>query len=327
MRRLLIAVIVVAVLYGGYWFVGARAVEGGARDALAELEAQGWAVRYSALDTRGFPSRFDTTVTDLQIEHPSGDLIYAAPFLQAFALSYQPNKIIAAFPNRQSITIAGTDYMIGSEGLRASAAVKPNAGLSFDAATVAAQMLSVATDVASLRSGPAVVALRAAELPKTYDAYLGIERITLPDDLWQQMFPHGALPLSIERVTLNATATLDQELNRAAFETEQPPALTALTLENASVAWGKVVVSAQGELAIDQLGIPTGRITVTARNWETLLQRLENLGIIAPDVAKTYRNMASALSAGSEELRIPINYQNGFVSLGPIPLGLAPRFR
>ncbi len=327
MRRLFIIVMVLAMVYGGYWFVGARTVEGGAQDALADLTTQGWDVKFSELGTRGFPSRFDTTISDLSLTTPDGLLTYQAPFLQAFALSYQPNKVIAAFPPRQTLTFAGQSVTLGSEGLRASAAVKANAGLSFDAATAEAKMLSLASDVAGVRTGKTLLALRAAAIPNTYDSYLSVEKITLPDDFWQQMFPHGALPLSIDTLRLNATATLDQELNRITFTEGPPPVLTALKLTELVLNWGDLTIQAEGALDIDQNGIPAGKITVTATEWEDLLTGLTNVGLLEPGIADTYRNMGTLLAEGSETLTVPLTFQNGFMSLGALPMGLAPRFR
>ncbi len=327
MRRLLIIVIVLAAVYGGYWFVGARTVEGGARDALADLTTQGWNVEFSDLGTRGFPSRFDTTITDLKLTTPDGLLTYAAPFLQAFALSYQPNKVIAAFPQTQEFTIAGQNLTLGSDRLRASAGVKANAGLSFESATLEANMLTVDSEVAAVRTGPALIAVRAATMPNAYDGYIGLEKITLPDDLWQQMFPNGALPLSIEATRVNATLTLDRELNRALMSDDTPPAVTAFTLKELSIIWGDLTINAEGKLDIDMNGVPSGKITVTAFAWKDLLRGLSNVGVIEPDIATTYRNMGEVLANGSETLTVPLTFQNGFMSLGAIPLGLAPRFR
>ena len=67
MRALFFVVAALAALYGGYWFVGERRVEGGLRQALADLAADGWEVDYASLDTTGFPSRFDTTITGLRL--------------------------------------------------------------------------------------------------------------------------------------------------------------------------------------------------------------------------------------------------------------------
>jgi len=106
MIRLFFGAMILAALYAGYWVVGSRTVEGQAVSGLDALQSDGWTVAYSDVNTRGFPSRFDTTVTDLDLTAPDGTR-YQAPFVQALALSYRPNEVIAAFPDEQTLTIAG----------------------------------------------------------------------------------------------------------------------------------------------------------------------------------------------------------------------------
>ena len=77
-----ILLVVLALGYGGYWFVGRGIVEGAARDLIEEADAGPLSIRYEALDTVGFPSRFDTTITGVEIAAEGGSWFWAAPFLQ-----------------------------------------------------------------------------------------------------------------------------------------------------------------------------------------------------------------------------------------------------
>ena len=99
MRRLLVVVLVAALAWGGYWFVGARAVESGLTAWIDQRRAEGWAADYATLNTRGFPNRFDTTITDLQLADPHTGVAWTAPFFQILALSYRPNHVIAVWPD------------------------------------------------------------------------------------------------------------------------------------------------------------------------------------------------------------------------------------
>jgi hypothetical protein len=99
MRRLTILVAVMALIYSAYWFIRATATERGARGALDNLTQQGWDISYASLNTRGFPSRFDTTFNEIDLSAPDGSIRFSAPFVQTMSLSYQPNHVIAAFPD------------------------------------------------------------------------------------------------------------------------------------------------------------------------------------------------------------------------------------
>ncbi len=105
MRRLTIIVLALAAIYGAYWVFGASMVERTATSRAELMRLEGWKIDYDDLSTRGFPSRFDTTVTALDVEIPSGDLAWSAPFVQALSLAYKPNEVILALPESQTITL------------------------------------------------------------------------------------------------------------------------------------------------------------------------------------------------------------------------------
>lgn len=318
MRRLLIFVIVVALAYAGYWVAGSRTVENGARDALADLQDQGWEVSYDALRTRGFPSRFDTTVTELTLTPPGGPT-YAAPFLQAFALSYQPNKVIAAFPPAQTLTLGDTQVTLASTGMRASAAVRASTALDFDNATLVAEAWSLASDVAGVRMGDTLFALRAGA-DRTLDAYGKVDRITLPDDLWQQMFPHGGLPLSIDRIEVDAVLTLDKPMNRISLTGQTPPRVMAVELKNTQLGWGELSVRLTGTVTADAAGFAEGTVQLEASNFGKLARGLARIGAIQPGLADMIGNLEEQMAQG-----LPITLSGGQMRAGFIPLGAAPR--
>ena len=101
MRALVWVVIAVAVTWGGYWFVGARALETGAQAWFQAQTEAGLVAERSDLSVSGFPNRFDLTVTDLRLADPDAGFGWTAPFVQILSLSYKPWHIIAAFANQQ----------------------------------------------------------------------------------------------------------------------------------------------------------------------------------------------------------------------------------
>ena len=120
MKFLLGLVTALAVLYGGYWFVGQRAVERGAAAAFDQMAADGWEATHAGISTIGFPSRFDTTVTAPRLVDMATGVGWEAPWIQVFALSYLPNEVIALFPEEQAIR--RIEHAILSEWTRADQA-------------------------------------------------------------------------------------------------------------------------------------------------------------------------------------------------------------
>ncbi|MEJ6397533.1 DUF2125 domain-containing protein [Yoonia sp. 208BN28-4] len=329
MRRLTIVVIVLALLYSGYWMIGAMAMERGVRQAFDDLRADGWQVTYDDLGTRGFPSRFDTTVDALDMTAPDDSLQYQAPFLQALALSYQPNKLIVVFPESQTLRLGADLLALDADALRASAAVNLNADLSLDAITFEGDSaaLALGPDI-TLATNRVIAALReAGPVVNRYDVYTNLDTITLPDAMRAALDPNGQHPDSIADLTLNSTVTLDRPLDRhsiAQFETD-PALITAVTVKEAQLQWGTMAVSANGDLTVDQSGVPTGEIDISVQDWRAMIAAASNAGLIEPGFDTTFENLAAALSEGRDTLELTLSFSDGRMSIGPFPLGPAPR--
>ena len=70
MRTLTVLVVAVMVLWGGYWFVGARALDAAVTQWADGLPAQGTEASYTDISVQGFPNRFDLTIADPVIGDP-----------------------------------------------------------------------------------------------------------------------------------------------------------------------------------------------------------------------------------------------------------------
>lgn len=313
MRTLFFVVALLAALYGGYWFVGQSQIEARATAALADLEAKGWDVAYSDLSTMGFPSRFDTTVTDIALTSPDGQVAWAAPFIQVFALSYRPNRVIAVWPPEQSLTVAGQDLDIAAQGLRASASAGVSADLPLRAATVESGLMAVTSDTGwGFGLDRLLAAIRpAGGAPNSYDVFLEAEGLR----------PQGASS-AIGLLRIDAEAALDRPLDRRLTGT---PRLQALTLRQARVERGDVALSAVGDLAPDAQGYLSGTIRITIENWRGLLDLLESAGFLVLDQAPFLAGALEQLSQGGDRIEVPVTFADGQVAALGIVLTQAPR--
>ena len=327
MRRLTLILLFLAAIYSGYWVIGAQATERAAATQISQLQDAGWTVSYDALDTVGYPSRFDTNVKALRVTTPDQRVTWQAPFIQALSLSYQPNAAILAFAPSQTVRIDNVPVVIASDGLRASVKVSPTPALDLDNLTGEVGALSASAEgqrLFSLTNG--IAALRkAATGDAQYDAYLDLDGFALPDPLRAMLDPAGALPSAFGQVTVDARIGLTQPINRHASDTN--PQLTQLALNGMTIAWGAMQLRGSGTLDIDDTGTPQGRITLDADNWQTMLDIAVAAGLLDASLAGTARNMAALLAGGGTQISVPVSFQNGFMSLGPIPLGPAPKFR
>lgn len=327
MRAIVVATFVAAVLWAGYWFVGSRVIEARASEWFASPHGE-MTVSQNGLTLRGFPNRFDLTVTDPAIALPERGWGWSAPFAQAFMMTWKPWHIIAALPQEQVIDTPLGQFTLTSSQFESSLVVVPGTALSLDRSVVS-------IDTPSLRhaEGWAISATKATAAtrlmpddPKAHEIGLEVTTLTPPADFRMALAGQSNLPEIIERLHLDAVATLTAPLDRFALQSE--PRLSGLRLKEGLLRWGDMVISASGDLTAGEDGLAEGRIDLRVENWRQLVPVLVASGIVTAEVSPTVTRAMELLSqqgADPKVLNIPLILQSGRMSLGPLPLGPAPR--
>ena len=331
MRRLLVVVLVAALAWGGYWFVGARAVEYSLAAWIDQRRAEGWAADYAALNTRGFPNRFDTTITDLQLADPQTGVAWIAPFFQILTLSYRPNHLIAVWPGEQTVATPLQSILLTSDTMRASVVLRPGPSLELDRSTFELANVRLNSDTGwstSIKTG-SLGTRQTVGKTDTHDIGFDATDVRPSRDLLKLLNPAGTLPDAFERLHIETTVAFDAPWNRYAIE-DRRPQITKFDLGKLDAKWGQMDLQAAGELDVDDGGIPTGRITVRATNWREMLQLAVATGAVSEALAPTLERaleLLAQMSGNPETLDAPLSFQNGLMSFGPIPFGPAPRLR
>ena len=333
MRKLIVLLLLGTVLWSGYWVVGSNAVRQGAEDFFANAASQGLVAEKSALQVKGFPNRFDLTVSDLRLLDPATGTAWEAPFLQVFAMTWKPWHIIAALPPDQKLSLPDQDIALTSEGLLASLRARPATDLplaavivesgAFSATSTKGWTVGSARAVASLRAASEVDG--AADKPNVYVLALDLAELAPDPDTMARLTVGSDLPAIVAKVQILATATLTAPLDRHADQTT--PRLAELVLDKTEVIWGALSIAASGTIAPDDDGFAAGRIDIAVTNWDRLVPVLVASGAIKPELSQTVQNMLAALAQDSGDpavLKLPLVLANGQMSLGPLPLGPAP---
>lgn len=322
MRTLTWILIILAALYGGYWFVGARAAERAVETALQEAGARGIHIAHQGYGISGFPSRFDLTVTEPRID--AGGVGWEAPFAQVFALSYTPWKLIAALPNEQTLRLQGQSIAIASTQMKASLFMKPRNALPLDRFDAVIEGASLRSDAGwSLGFASANASVIAGEGGAAQAAFRVLD--LLPDQRLMATL-NGALPATVERLDLLADLTLDAPLDvRGAA-----PRLQQISLTEAHLVWGPLKLTAAGDLVADLQGQAEGTVQLRVEGWQEGLAALEAAGLVPEQFRLPLRSVLENLAAQSTEagvLQLPLVMANGRMMLGPVPLGPAPLLR
>lgn len=327
MRKLLVLLLLGTGLWWGYWFAGSSAVRTGVEQAFAEARAQGLTAERSGLTVAGFPNRFDLTVEGVTYADPAAGIGWQAPFAQIFAMTWKPWHIIAVLPPEQVVTLPGEAVTLVSEGLRASVRARPATDLPLAMAIVESGRFLARSDRGwTTGAERAVLSLGAAEgRPNAYDLSLDIADLAPDPALMAGLVPDGSLPPALEVIRLRATLSMTAPLDRHAGQTR--PRLVALDLTDTLITWGALSATASGQVAPDDKGLAAGRIEITITNWRRIMPVLIASGAVRPELAQTVETMLASLAQQTgdpEVLKLPLVLENGWMTLGPVPLGPAP---
>ncbi|AWB49811.1 High-affinity K+ transporter ATPase chain B [Gemmobacter aquarius] len=327
MRAMLIALLVVSGLWAGYWVVGSRAMESAVDQWFAQPHGELTASR-SDVSISGFPNRFDLTVTDPVLADTTLGWGWSAPFAQVFMMTWKPWHLIAALPQEQRIDTPMGPFTLRSSQLEGSLVVIPGTALALDRTVLSGEGLAL-----SGKSGWEVAATKATFatrlMPDDAKAHeIGFDATTVSPDASFLMALAGRsdLPEQIEEIHLDAVATLTAPLDR--YSQQNAPQLARLVVKQGLLRWGTLVVSAEGMVEPDANGLASGRIDLRVENWRELVPVLVAAGLITAEVSPTVTRAMELLSAQGDNptiLTVPLSFQSGRMSLGPLPLGPAPR--
>ena len=330
MRRLLVIVLAAAALYASYWYIGASSAERGLKFWLEAREKKGWIANYSSLDTIGFPNRFDTTVTDLELADPQTGVAWSAPFFQILSLSYKPNHIIAVWPEEQVVASPYQKFRINADTMRGSIIFVPDTSLELDRSSIELKNFRIlSTDgwAASLETGQ-FATRRTSARENAHDLFFEATAFQPSENLRDWLDPGALLPDTFDQMKLDMSLGFDAPWDRFSIEDRRPQP-TDIHLKLLQANWGELDLYAAGKLDSDAEGKATGKIEVRAKNWRQMLKIGVDTGAVPEPVAATVEKaleFLANLSGDPVTLEAPLTFSDGWIAFGPFPLGPAPRF-
>ena len=327
-----IAGLIIAGLIGwcGWWFIGSSAQKSAWTSWFEERNQAGWVAENSGISVKGFPNRFDTTISDFELADTQSGWAWSAPFFQILMLSYQPNHVIAVWPNSHKISTPEGTVAITSEKMRGSVKFVPNTDLTFDGTQIEMQKVGLKGPLWEINLENANLATRRVEAGDAPDFAHQIgfnaNKLNLSEVLKQSLDPADLLPAAIDKAHLDITVAFDAPWDRFSIDGPKPQP-TAISVKDVNVIWGKLKFSANGQLRVDGRGNPEGDINLKAENWQDLVNLAASSGLISQDIAATITSglrLMAALSGDSKTLSVPLNMSGGVMRLGPIRIGQAP---
>lgn len=338
MLRLMMGVALLLALVAGLW-----------------LGAETWAARRAAALIAEAPEVDAAAVTPLRrldafglrVEAPAvtgAGLALELPHAELSLAPTAPRTLRLTLPGEGRLRTGAGDVALAATAPEASATVAPLRDMAIDAAHLslrdlrldgraAAETLQIDARLRRLghdapRPARAAydLALEAAGIAPEALALGGLDAAALPGPLAAT----GAL-----RVWLDDAPRLQQGARR--------PQLAGFETQGFDLATGDLQIRIVGRLGADASGLAEGRLAVFTRDGEAIIRQLVALEIIPAAAALLVRAgltqlgstdfpeaagplSGPAIPAPAEgELRLPLTFAGGQVSLGAIPLGPAPR--
>ncbi|SIS58200.1 hypothetical protein SAMN05421759_101558 [Roseivivax lentus] len=310
MKKLIALAVAAALIWSGLWFWQARALRSEIDTWFAEKRDAGWLAEAEAVSVRGFPNRLDARFEGLSLAPPDGPR-WEVPKLQVMQLVYDRDHLILAASGGQRLFTKNGEIAIDGEGLRASAVTE---GGALDRLAIEARSLDLVRETGS------DIHLR--------DLGGGLARVAGSDGDWRLSLAAapvdpGAEAPGDERVTLNATLTLDGPL-------EETPRLTALDLAGLDYSADAGRLSLSGAFGLDAKGRISGPLTLRAEEWRALLEKAGRDGRMPREATALLENVfgvISGLSGSGDDLNLTLRLDEGAVFLGPLQVGKLPRLR
>ena len=292
MRAILWVTLVLAVLWGGYWFTGSRAVDAGVTAWFAGAAEQGIAAEQTDISVSGFPNRFDLTVTEPHVTDIATGWGWQAPFAQVFAMTWKPWHVIAALPNDQQITAPGQRIAVTSSKMEASLRLVPSSNATLAGMIVEGHDLQAKSTLGWQVAAKSIVAAVAPDATVANGQRVGLDVVDLvPDPALATLVPE--LGGTIGVVHLDAVVTLTAPLDRHVAQTH--PRLAGIRLTDFTMSWGALGIKATGQVAPRADGLADGKIDFSVKNWRTIPALLVAMGLVQP-------GMGTSITRGLEAL-------------------------
>ncbi|MFC6686720.1 DUF2125 domain-containing protein [Jhaorihella thermophila] len=328
MKRLLKIVMVAGLAWSTYWFVAGYGIRRAVADWFAAQEGRGWQAEFAGMRTRGYPLRHVTTLTAPALADPATGAAWRADWLVLDSPAIWPGRLTLLFPpNPQLISYFDRTVAVTAQDMRAELHLHPGAALEVERLALTAGAWSVAGEGGPVAAGGSLtLAMDQGDAPETYHYDIRAEGFSPGDGLRKLASATDALPPAFETLSVDMEVTFDRAWDRRALE-ERRPQPVAVDLRLLEMQWGELRLMAAGHVTVDGQGIPTGEITLKAENWREMLAMANAAGRLPPSVvssADRALTMLSRLGGNPRALDVQLNFRDGFVALGPIPLGPAP---
>ncbi|WIY23387.1 DUF2125 domain-containing protein [Parasedimentitalea psychrophila] len=329
MLRVMKLLLVAALLWSMYWFAAGWGLRSGISSWFSEQQRQGWQAEYGALNSSGYPSHHVTRISQPTLADPGTGTAWRADWLEIESPAIWPGRQTLRFaPTPQRLSYFDQTVVIEAQALQARLHLAPGLALGLEEMALNSATWRISDGAKTIIGAETLqLAMRQTAQPERYQLLIDATGFTPGTELRQLMAAADTLPDSFDALSLDMEVTFDTAWDRSALELRRPQP-RHITLRLADAHWGALRLKATGTLEVNEAGLPTGEISLKVENWRQMLAMAEGAGALpatARDGIERVLGLFAGLGGTPNDLDTQLNFRNGYIALGPIPLGAAPR--
>ncbi|WP_171181321.1 DUF2125 domain-containing protein [Ruegeria sp. HKCCA4633] len=329
MRRLLRVFIFIAALWSIYWFIAGFGLRNAITGWFDQQQELGWQAEFSEVETAGYPTHHMTRLNNPALADPVTGTAWSADWIEFESPAIWPGRQILRFADTpQRLSYFDQTATIEADALQAQLQLRPGVALVLEKMALTAGPWSITENAQALAAGGTLeLLMEQTATPEAYNMAVRVDGFAPGDELRDLMKSAASLPQAFDTLELDMVATFSKPWDRSALEQGRPQPVR-IDLKLAEAKWGGLRLFATGALDVDEQGIPTGEIAVKAENWRDMIAMANAAGALpdqAVDPVTRALNFMAGLGGNPNALDLQLNLRDGFVALGPLPLGPAPR--
>ena len=328
MRKLIWIVGLALLAWCGWWWAASTGMQRGIDSWLSDRRAEGWQAEVSGIGGGGFPMTLRADLQDLAVADPETGVAIATDRLVFVAPAWWPGDMTVHLDDGPILFASplGRSELTMTDGVMAMA-LRPGTALELESLGWTAGPWRV-TDAAGVQAQAETLTLTKTQTETTTYTYVAEAKAFSPGEAARRglRLPDG-FPEAFDSLQVLATITYDVPWDRRALS-ERRPQPRRIDLALAEARWGDLSLNFAADLTVDTEGVPTGRFSVQAENWQTMLDIAQNTGVLPVSLRDQAERILAAMAraSGNETtLDVDLTLRDGTVLLGFIPLAPAPR--
>jgi hypothetical protein len=330
MRRLIWITLFVAILWCAWWVIFGWGLKSALDTWFEDRRSVGWRADYTTLELRGFPTRVQADLTDIVLAGTGSGLLINLPDLSIGAPTHWPGDVTLFLPSDpiSFVSHEGRSTLQVLDGV-ADLQLHPGPSLELERISASAAVWSLQTGKRTVLSAQDTTLTmdQSKASANTYTFVATTNKLSPGDAARTALRLPTDWPVTFETFTVSGDISFDKPWDISALEQARPQP-RRINLELAEAVWSDLRLFFAADLTIDEAGTPTGTINIQAENWQVMLDLAERSGALPSGFRQQAESGLSSLARFSGDpsaLDVQMNLRGGFMFVGFIPVGPAPK--